>query len=110
MEIGESDLEKLLRQKEGAALDLCFIRYYWKEMLHCVGAIHAYDVVHSDLKPANFLMISGALKLIDFGIANAIDTDNTVNVHRDAHVGTPNYMSPESLQDANAEARQAGQG
>lgn len=53
-------------------------------------------------------MVSGALKIIDFGIANAIETDHTVNVHRDAHVGTPNYMSPESLQDANAEARSAG--
>ncbi len=42
----------------------------------------------------------GRLKLIDFGIANAIQTDETVNVHRETQVGTPNYMSPESLMDS----------
>ncbi|KAF2498352.1 kinase-like protein [Lophium mytilinum] len=108
MEIGESDLARVLHMKldpEDAKLDLCFTRYYWKEMLECVAAVHEYDIVHSDLKPANFLLCSGRLKLIDFGIANAIDIDNTVNVHRDSHVGTPNYMSPESLEDTNAGMR-----
>ncbi len=105
MEIGEFDLNRVLGtrlQAENAKLDLSFTRFYWKEMLECVAAVHAYDIVHSDLKPANFLLVSGRLKLIDFGIANAIDIDNTVNVHRESHVGTPNYMSPESIQDTNA--------
>lgn len=105
MEKGETDLEKLLRprlQGHNVFFDPVFTRYYWREMLECVQAVHEEDVVHSDLKPANFLVVSGRLKLIDFGIANAIDTDNTVNVHRDTHVGTPNYMSPESITDTNA--------
>jgi serine/threonine-protein kinase TTK/MPS1 len=107
MKMGESDLSRVLRLKhEGdghpsstVKLDIPFTRFYWKEMLECVASVHAHDIVHSDLKPANFLLVCGALKLIDFGIANAIDVDNTINVHRDSHVGTPNYMSPESLQD-----------
>lgn len=104
MEIGESDLEKILTYRlnaEDAILDINFTRYYWKEMLECVQAVHHYNIVHSDLKPANFLMVQGRLKLIDFGIANAIQ-DNTVNVHREQQVGTPNYMSPEALVDSNA--------
>lgn len=104
MELGESDLAHIIRMKYDPAeanLDLSFTRYYWKEMLECVQSVHDYDIVHSDLKPANFLLVRGRLKLIDFGIANAIDIDNTVNVHRDSHVGTPNYMSPESLIDTN---------
>ncbi|KAF2199642.1 kinase-like protein [Delitschia confertaspora ATCC 74209] len=108
MELGESDLSSIIRMKldaENAKLDLSFTRYYWKEMLECVQSVHDYDIVHSDLKPANFLLVKGRLKLIDFGIANAIDIDNTVNVHRDSHVGTPNYMSPESLEDTNAGMR-----
>lgn len=105
MELGESDLARIIRMKLDPAdgdgkLDLSFTRYYWKEMLECVGAVHDHDIVHSDLKPANFLLTSGRLKLIDFGIANAIEVDHTVNVHRDSHIGTPNYMSPESLEDS----------
>ncbi|KAK0628480.1 hypothetical protein B0T17DRAFT_588593 [Bombardia bombarda] len=104
MEVGELDFNTLLRSRqntpEGARLDPVFVRYHWKEMLECVQSVHARDVVHSDLKPANFVLVQGRLKLIDFGIANAIQTDMTVNVHRETQIGTPNYMSPESLMDS----------
>lgn len=99
MELGESDFNKMLNEQlktENAKLDITFTRHYWKEMLECVQSVHDYDIVHSDLKPANFLLVKGQLKLIDFGIANAIQ-DDTVNVHRENQIGTPNYMSPESL-------------
>jgi serine/threonine-protein kinase TTK/MPS1 len=105
MEMGELDLNKLIatrQDSETPRFDPVFVRFYWKEMLECVQSIHTYDVVHSDLKPANFVLVKGILKLIDFGIANAIQTDETVNVHRETQVGTPNYMSPESLMDSNA--------
>lgn len=104
MEMGELDLNTLLRvrqNQEDAKLDPVAIRFYWKEMLECIAAVHTHDIVHSDLKPANFVVVQGRLKLIDFGIANAIQTDETVNVHRETQVGTPNYMSPESLMDSN---------
>jgi serine/threonine-protein kinase TTK/MPS1 len=120
MELGEGDLGKVLSAKlehlspdpstptseddPSSRLDFTFIRYWWKEMLLCVQAVHEKDIVHSDLKPANFLVVKSALKLIDFGIAGAIDVENTVNMHRDSHVGTPNYMSPESLQDSSMTA------
>jgi serine/threonine-protein kinase TTK/MPS1 len=103
MEMGELDLNSLLRVRqnpEGSKFDPVFIRYYWKEMLECLSAVHAHDIVHSDLKPANFVIVQGRLKLIDFGIANAIQTDETVNVHKETQNGTPSYMSPESLMDS----------
>ncbi|KAI0876825.1 kinase-like domain-containing protein [Hypoxylon argillaceum] len=109
MEMGELDLYTLLKKRcspenssVSAKFDPVFVRYYWQEMLECLAAVHAYDIVHSDLKPANFVLVQGRLKLIDFGISNAIQTEETVNVHREAQVGTPNYMSPESLIDSNA--------
>ncbi|WAO83524.1 Protein kinase domain-containing protein [Fusarium falciforme] len=104
MEIGELDFNTFLRKRynpEAAKFDPVFVRFYWKEMLECLQAVHQCDIVHSDLKPANFVLVKGQLKLIDFGIANAIQTDETVNVHRETQVGTPNYMSPESLMDSN---------
>lgn len=109
--MGELDMKKILdlrTKQEQSKLDPSFVRHYWKEMLECLQAIHQHDVVHSDLKPANFVLVQGRLKLIDFGIANAIETDETVNVHRENQIGTPNYMSPESLMDSNAKPDSRG--
>ncbi|VUC21667.1 unnamed protein product [Clonostachys rosea] len=105
MEMGELDMNSLLKDRytlEEAKLDTVFVRHYWKEMLECLSAVHQHDVVHSDLKPANFVLVKGRLKLIDFGIANAIQTDETVNIHRETQIGTINFMSPESLLDSNS--------
>jgi serine/threonine-protein kinase TTK/MPS1 len=102
LEAGELDFNTFLRSRlsEDCRLDPVFVRYWWKEMVECVQAVHERDIIHTDLKPANFVLAQGRLKVIDFGIANAIQTDMTVNVHRDAQIGTPNYMSPESLMDS----------
>lgn len=53
-------------------------------------------VIHADLKPANFLLVCGRLKLIDFGIASAISSDATSVVRSEA-TGTYSYISPEAL-------------
>ena len=64
--------------------------------VQAVDTIHEDRIVHSDLKPANFLMVEGVLKLIDFGIAKAISSDTT-SIARESQVGTLNYMSPEAI-------------
>lgn len=50
-----------------------------------MDTIHEERIVHSDLKPANFLMVEGQLKLIDFGIAKAIKSDTT-SIARESQV------------------------
>ena len=55
-------------------------------------------IIHSDLKPANFLLVGGKLKLIDFGIAKALQQDKT-GVILETQIGTLNYMSPEAIKD-----------
>jgi len=109
MECGETDLAKVLTLRHGhedSHMDVSFICHYWREMLLCVQAVHDLNIIHSDLKPANFLLVQGRLKLIDFGIANAIQ-DDTVNIHRESQVGTLNYMSPEAIVDINATSGKA---
>lgn len=55
-------------------------------------------VIHSDLKPANFLLVRGRLKLIDFGIASNMNADMT-SVVKNCPIGTLNYISPEAVMD-----------
>ncbi|KAI8062351.1 kinase-like domain-containing protein [Gilbertella persicaria] len=100
MELGEMDLANLLHKQKKKAWNINFVRYYWDQMLKCVNAIHHSKIVHSDLKPANFVLVKGYLKLIDFGIAKRVADDST-KILRDTQVGTLNYMSPEALMDMN---------
>ncbi|VDI24160.1 CD2-associated protein [Mytilus galloprovincialis] len=74
------------------------IKYNWESMLMAVHALHKEGIIHSDLKPSNFIIIGGALKLIDFGIAKSVQPDKT-SVLTEMQVGTLNYMSPESIAD-----------
>ncbi|XP_074586063.1 serine/threonine-protein kinase MPS1 [Curcuma longa] len=117
LEYGEIDLAHMLSQKwkeidtPGWRIDENWLRFYWQQMLEAVNTIHEERIVHSDLKPANFLLVRGSLKLIDFGIAKAIMSDTT-NIQRDAQVGTLNYMSPEAFmcneRDANGNTIKCG--
>lgn len=62
-----------------------------QQILQAVNTIHEERIVHSDLKPANFLLVRGSLKLIDFGIAKAIMSDTT-NIQRDSQVWYSIYV------------------
>ena len=52
--------------------------------------------VHADIKPANFVLVKGYLKLIDFGLAGKMP-ENAAHLDRSFIAGTKDYMSPESL-------------
>ena len=64
--------------------------------------VHQKRIVHRDIKPSNVLVTEfedkPLVKVIDFGVAKAIDqalTDNTFCTVVGAIVGTFDYMSPE---------------
>jgi serine/threonine-protein kinase len=86
-----STLSDVLRSKRGLTT------HEVVEMIRQVGegvtAAAAANVVHRDLKPQNVFRDHGTWKILDFGIARAIDSGDTLT---QGHiVGTPSYMAPE---------------
>jgi len=66
-------------------------------------AIHGAGVIHRDLKPANVLLSSVGPRVIDFGIARALDTLSGAT-RTGQFIGTPAYMAPELISGETASA------
>jgi tetratricopeptide (TPR) repeat protein len=63
-----------------------------REVADALGAAHAAEVIHRDVKPGNILIDeSDRIRLTDFGVARVLDGDITGGLF----TGTPKYMSPE---------------
>ncbi|ORT56186.1 hypothetical protein BKD26_28870 [Streptomyces sp. CB03238] len=63
-------------------------------------AIHSVGLVHRDLKPSNVLLTVDGPRVIDFGIARALDAHSAagdVRTRTGAVVGSPGFMSPEQV-------------
>ncbi|QNP64281.1 protein kinase domain-containing protein [Streptomyces genisteinicus] len=65
-------------------------------VLEALAYSHQHGIVHRDIKPANVIIThSGAVKVMDFGIARALHGAQSTMTQTGMVMGTPQYLSPE---------------
>ena len=70
----------------------------FEQVCDAVAYAHRNLVVHRDLKPSNILVTpEGQVKLLDFGIARLLDTDDPAITVADARPMTLDYAAPEQV-------------
>ncbi|KUN58592.1 hypothetical protein AQJ46_42710 [Streptomyces canus] len=85
---------------ESGPLDWPALRRLGTELAEALREIHRAEVVHRDLKPSNVLLLEsegddGAVRVIDFGISRAADSD--VRTQTGMVMGSPPFMAPEQF-------------
>ena len=76
------------------------------QVLAALAHSHQSGLVHRDIKPANVMLTpTGAVKVMDFGIARAADDTASSLTGPAAVVGTAQYLSPEQARGEHVDAR-----
>ncbi len=109
---GQTLAEKLAR----GALSLDQVLRNGTEIAGALEKAHRQGVVHRDLKPANVMLTASGVKLLDFGLARALEPaapttsltsfpTETPLTEKGTLLGTVQYMAPEQLEGKEADAR-----
>jgi beta-lactam-binding protein with PASTA domain/tRNA A-37 threonylcarbamoyl transferase component Bud32 len=85
----------------------------WQEALRITAGVltaleysHRAGIVHRDIKPANVMLTpTGAIKVMDFGIARALADSSATMTQTQAVIGTAQYLSPEQAKGQQVDAR-----
>lgn len=76
--------------------------YLLRQACEALAEAHAAGLIHRDLKPANLFAARRGrrfdfVKLLDFGLVEAVTTPNEAGPSREESGGTPGYMAPEQI-------------
>jgi serine/threonine-protein kinase len=75
-------------------------------ILEAISYSHQHGIVHRDIKPANVMLTrTGAVKVMDFGIARAVADQGATMTQTSAVIGTAQYLSPEQARGEQVDAR-----
>ncbi|MFC8719790.1 protein kinase [Kitasatospora sp. NPDC057198] len=87
-------VRELLVDEEAPPVDQALI--ITAGVLEALAYSHRHGIVHRDIKPANVIITTtGAVKVMDFGIARALAGGATTMTQTGMVMGTPQYLSPE---------------
>jgi eukaryotic-like serine/threonine-protein kinase len=109
--------ETLSQRLERGPLPLDEMLRYGAQVADALDKAHQQGVIHRDLKPGNIMLTKGGAKVLDFGLAKQTQAKSTSSSALTAMtaakaltaegtiVGTFQYMAPEQIEGAEADAR-----
>ena len=109
MELLDGDsLRELVAQ--AGPLPLARLLHIARQVLRALGEAHTKGIIHRDIKPENVFVAElggerDVVKLLDFGIAKALASEDAALTHTGWLTGTPAYMPPEVILGSSADIR-----
>ena len=91
MELGECDLYKFINNK---ILDDDYKRKIIYQIIYIMNEVHKKDIIHRDLSPNNIFIISGELKIADFGLGKDLNAFYSHQTMKTNSVGQYYYCDP----------------